>query len=110
MRILTTCRSLDTALLSGAGIGPAEDAFDLAVDETCTHIPDPAAEPRSDRCEECGSPSSLRLCTACGHVGCCESQRGHGRAHALTADHPVIKSLPLGSRAFTWCYACKDYV
>ena len=38
---------------------------------TCTHIPDRAAEPRSDRCDECGSRSSLRLCTTCGHFTWC---------------------------------------
>ncbi len=77
---------------------------------TCTHVPTDVAAPRSDRCEECGSRHSLRLCATCGHVGCCESQRGDARAHALGSDHPVIKSVPLGQRSFTWCYACRDYV
>lgn len=76
----------------------------------CTHVPEVVAQPVSDRCEECGSGSSLRLCATCGHVGCCESQLGHGQAHALGAAHPVIKSLPLGPRAFTWCYDCRGYV
>jgi uncharacterized UBP type Zn finger protein len=76
----------------------------------CPHVPERIAEPRADRCEECGSDHSLRLCTTCGHVGCCESQAGHGRAHALGEHHPVIKSLPLGDRAFTWCYEENEYV
>jgi uncharacterized UBP type Zn finger protein len=77
---------------------------------SCTHVPDATAQPIADRCQECGSASSLRLCATCGHVGCCESQRGHGRAHALGESHPVIRSLPLTSRSFTWCYDCGAYV
>lgn len=76
----------------------------------CEHVPGDPAAPRADRCEECGSRSSLRLCATCGHVGCCESQLGHGREHALSAAHPVILSLPVSQRSFTWCYEHKDYV
>jgi len=76
----------------------------------CEHVPATPAAPLSDRCEECGSGHSLRLCATCGHVGCCESQRGHGRAHALGAGHPVILSLPLSARSFTWCYEHRGYV
>jgi uncharacterized UBP type Zn finger protein len=49
------------------------------------------------------------MCSSCGHVGCCESQAGHARRHALSADHPVIVSLPLGY-GFTWCYVENTYV
>ncbi|MBI2324836.1 MAG: UBP-type zinc finger domain-containing protein [Chloroflexi bacterium] len=76
----------------------------------CEHVPARITEPRSESCEECGSRHSLRLCSTCGHVGCCESQRGDARAHALGEEHPVVKSLPLGDRSFTWCYACNAYV
>ena len=76
----------------------------------CAHLPATTAAQRADGCEECDSRTSLRLCATCGHVGCCESQRSHGRAHALAEGHHVIKSLPLGDRSFTWCYACDDYV
>ena len=69
----------------------------------------PIARGRS-RCEACGATSSLRLCTECGHVGCCESQQSHGRRHALGEGHPVIKSLPLAKSSFTWCYTCDRYV
>jgi hypothetical protein len=76
----------------------------------CEHVPDVVAAPRSDTCEGgCGSRVSLRLCATCGRVGCCESQAGHARAHALGEDHPVIMSLPLGA-GFTWCYVEKVYV
>lgn len=75
----------------------------------CPHAPADTAAPKSDRCEECGSRVSLRLCAHCGHVGCCESQAGHARAHALGEDHPVIYSIPAG-RGFIWCYAEDRYV
>ncbi len=76
----------------------------------CTHFDGTVAEPRSDRCEGCGSTFNLRVCTACGHVGCCESQKGHNTKHAKSAGHPIIKSLPLGAGSFTWCYDCNAYV
>jgi uncharacterized UBP type Zn finger protein len=76
---------------------------------TCPHAPTETAAPSGDRCEECGSRFSLRLCAHCGHVGCCESQAGHARAHALSGDHPVIHSMPVG-HGFTWCYAERRYV
>ncbi|MBI4214005.1 MAG: UBP-type zinc finger domain-containing protein [Chloroflexi bacterium] len=79
-------------------------------ESTCTHAPQTIAAPSGAVCEECGSQFSLRLCTECGHVGCCESQAGHARQHALTHHHPVIKSLPLSDEHFTWCYECNRYV
>jgi uncharacterized UBP type Zn finger protein len=75
----------------------------------CAHVPDSIAAPSGNACEECGSTHSLRMCATCGHVGCCESQAGHARAHALGQDHPVILSMPVG-RGFTWCYVENEYV
>lgn len=77
--------------------------------ETCDHVPGAIPEPRTSQCQECGSRFNLRLCATCGHVGCCESQAGHARAHALTASHPVIYSMPAG-HGFTWCYVENRYV
>ena len=73
----------------------------------CAHAPETSAAPLAMACQECGSRFSLRLCATCGHVGCCESQGGHARAHALGEGHPVIEQLPSG---FTWCYAERRYV
>jgi uncharacterized UBP type Zn finger protein len=75
----------------------------------CEHAPDVVATPNGTVCEECGSTYNLRLCAQCGHVGCCESQAGHGRAHASGANHPVILEMPAG-KGFTWCYAERRYV
>jgi CPA1 family monovalent cation:H+ antiporter len=77
---------------------------------SCSHFDGKIAQPRTETCEECGSKFNLRVCTACGHVGCCESQQGHNTAHAKAADHPVIKSLPMGEGHFTWCYRCNAYI
>jgi uncharacterized UBP type Zn finger protein len=75
----------------------------------CAHVPETTAEPSGNRCEECGSTFNLRLCATCGHVGCCESQAGDARRHALAQGHPVIHSMPVG-RGFTWCYEDNRYV
>lgn len=75
----------------------------------CKHAPDVIATPSGDVCEECGSTFNLRLCAACGHVGCCESQAGDARAHALGEGHPVIIQMPAGM-GFTWCYTENRYV
>ena len=76
----------------------------------CTHVPEKIAEPRADACEDCGSAFSLRVCTECGNVSCCESQLGHNRQHAAETGHKVIKSMPLTAHSFTWCYDCYRYV
>ena len=75
----------------------------------CAHAPEVIASPSGDRCEECGSDNRLRLCATCGHVGCCESQAGDARAHALAANHPVILQITDGT-GFAWCYAENGYV
>ncbi len=75
----------------------------------CSHITENLAAPSGARCEECGSGYSLRMCATCGHVGCCESQAGHARAHAHTEDHPVIVSVPIDT-GFKWCYRENAYV
>ncbi len=68
-----------------------------------------AVEPESDVCQECGQAESLRVCTTCGHVGCCDSSEGHARDHFEETGHEVIKSVPQGG-GFTWCYVCDEYL
>lgn len=76
----------------------------------CPHFDGATVPPRADRCEGCGSTFNLRVCTTCGHVGCCESQQGHNTRHSKESGHPVIKSLPVGEGHFTWCYQCRKYI
>jgi CPA1 family monovalent cation:H+ antiporter len=46
----------------------------------------------------------LRLCLACGHVGCCDSSVGkHAAAHFRESEHPVMRSIEPGE-GWRWCY------
>jgi Na+/H+ antiporter len=46
----------------------------------------------------------LRMCLACGHVGCCDSSPNkHADAHFRDSDHPVMRSIELGE-AWRWCF------
>jgi len=69
----------------------------------------PPADPPDDPvCEECvrdGTPwVALRMCLACGHVGCCDSSRSrHATAHFHDTEHPVIQSAEPGER-WRWCF------
>ncbi|MGH2358576.1 MAG: UBP-type zinc finger domain-containing protein [Candidatus Limnocylindria bacterium] len=75
----------------------------------CPHLPESAPDPVSDACKECGQRFSLRMCGTCGHVGCCETSRGHARDHARAANRPIIYSMPVG-RGFAQCYVEHRYV
>jgi CPA1 family monovalent cation:H+ antiporter len=77
---------------------------------SCPHFDGTTKAPRGQACESCGSTFNLRVCTTCGHVGCCESQQGHNTKHAKESGHAVIKSMPVGDGHFTWCYECKRYL
>jgi uncharacterized UBP type Zn finger protein len=62
----------------------------------------------TEGCIEClqmGSPwVHLRICLACGHVGCCDdSPMRHATAHFRATKHPVIKSFEPGE-TWGWCY------
>ena len=64
--------------------------------------------PSAAGCTEClrrgDSWVHLRMCTTCGHVGCCDSSPGrHAARHADTDDHPVMCSLEPGEH-WGWCY------
>lgn len=76
---------------------------------TCSHIsrvvPQP---PRTQGCEEClkigASWVHLRLCLACGHVGCCDSSSNrHATKHYYATNHPIVASWEPGER-WAWCY------
>jgi CPA1 family monovalent cation:H+ antiporter len=78
---------------------------------TCPHVAELGAEPEPrtpNGCEECLAQGSrwvhLRLCLACGHVGCCDSSPNrHATAHYAAAGHPVIRSYQPGED-WRWCY------
>jgi len=61
-----------------------------------------------DGCEECLKTGDewvhLRLCMACGHVGCCDdSKNKHATKHFRATKHPIIRSLEPGE-SWYWCY------
>jgi tellurite resistance protein TerC len=70
--------------------------------------------PDDNGCTECKALGetwvSLRMCTTCGHVGCCESSRyKHAEKHFHATAHPIIRSLEPGER-WRWCYVDKGIV
>jgi len=59
-------------------------------------------------CEECletgGEWVHLRMCRACGKVGCCDnSPNRHATAHFRESGHPLIRSAE-PDEEWNWCY------
>jgi len=80
----------------------------------CTHLDQVRdVTPRTPNgCEECLKTGSrwvhLRLCLACGHVGCCDSSPNrHARKHAQTPGHAIVQSFEPGE---DWRYCFVDDV
>jgi uncharacterized UBP type Zn finger protein len=76
----------------------------------CDHFNEiTAVEPSTDEgCEDClrtgGRWVHLRLCMACGHVGCCDSSPNrHATKHNHDSGHPVVASFERGE-AWMYCY------
>lgn len=83
------------------------------MDET-SDVFDPTVPPSGPGCVEClrtgGWWLHLRRCTACGHVGCCDSSPSrHASAHAHETGHPVAQSFEPGESWF-WDYAAQRVV
>ena len=76
---------------------------------TCTHLASITdVIPSSVGCEDClaigGRWVHLRVCQACGHVGCCDSSPNrHATAHHHASAHPIVRSYEPGEEWF-WCY------
>jgi uncharacterized UBP type Zn finger protein len=80
---------------------------------TCEHAPStgtaepPASTPEG--CTDCLAAGEhvwahLRLCLACGNVGCCDSSpHRHATAHHRQTGHPVMRSFEPGEH-WRWCY------
>jgi len=81
------------------------------VSDGCTHLDTIVYTELPDRiqgCEDClrigGRWLHLRMCTNCGHIGCCDSSPNrHATAHVHATGHPVIRSAEPGEDWF-WCY------
>ena len=87
----------------------------ISLRNVCSHLADDNGEniiPKTKGCEECEKEHAewiaLRLCIACGHVGCCDSSKGmHATKHFVNTKHPVIVALP--DKQWKWCYVDKIY-
>jgi Zn-finger in ubiquitin-hydrolases and other protein len=71
---------------------------DPSLDEYLTpeHVRD--VQPSALGCEDClkigGRWVHLRICTECGHVGCCDnSPNRHATKHFHATQHPIIRSF-----------------
>lgn len=79
------------------------------VPDPCTHLDQiKDVTPSADGCGDClrigDTWVHLRLCTACGHVGCCDSSKNrHATQHFHETTHPIVKSLEPGEHWY-WCY------
>ena len=75
----------------------------------CTHLDQIRdVKPQTRGCEECLKSEDqwvqLRMCLACGHVGCCDSTKGkHATAHFDATGHPIMRSIEPGQN-WKWCY------
>lgn len=76
---------------------------------SCSHLDQiQSIEATSDGCEECLAVGDrwvhLRLCLACGHVGCCDSSKNkHATKHFHATGHALIRSFEPGE-TWGWCY------
>ncbi len=81
--------------------------------KACKHLEEAgrrphAVHPSGHGCKECLEMGAdwvhLRLCLACGHVGCCDnSPNRHATKHFHQSKHPVIRSFEPGE-AWAYCY------
>jgi CPA1 family monovalent cation:H+ antiporter len=79
--------------------------------DACEHLADAQSTPTPntpDGCEECLQEGHrwvhLRICMACGHVGCCSSSpHQHSVRHFEETGHPVMRSFEPGE-AWRWCF------
>ena len=82
---------------------------EVMYEKRCEHMkegPPPAAA--SEGCAECLAAGRtwvhLRICRACGHVGCCDSSEGKdATGHFKETGHPVMQSFEPGED-WGWCY------
>jgi uncharacterized UBP type Zn finger protein len=79
----------------------------------CTHL-DTVHDVKSSKvgCEDCLKIGDtwvhLRLCTECGHMGCCDSSKNkHATAHFHAVAHPIVASAEPGE---DWLYCYLDDV
>jgi len=80
------------------------------MDVGCTHLDQirDVTPNTPEGCEECLQSGDdwvhLRLCLACGHVGCCDqSPNRHATKHFHRTRHAIVRSLE-PDEDWGWCY------
>jgi CPA1 family monovalent cation:H+ antiporter len=95
---------LESAEEGGGGEGLSQPGG--VCDHLTAAMPSPVPDgPSCDGCEREGTtPVHLRMCLACGNVGCCDSSAGrHASRHFKETGHPVVRSIEPGEE-WRWCY------
>ena len=84
------------------------------MEEMCSHmeVANSLMKESSNVCEDCIGEGTkwvqLRLCLACGNIGCCDSSIGrHATKHFEESKHPVMTDFP--ARTWKWCYVDRQY-
>jgi hypothetical protein len=77
--------------------------------DQCTHLDQIVdVSPSGDGCLECLEMGDwwvhLRMCSTCGHVGCCDNSKNqHATKHSHSTGHAIIRSFEPGE-GWYWCY------
>jgi uncharacterized UBP type Zn finger protein len=75
----------------------------------CTHLDQiKDVAPSGNGCVECLQSGDtwvhLRMCSTCGHIGCCDNSKNrHATKHFRATGHPIIRSYEPGEDWF-YCY------
>lgn len=98
-----------SSVLPRRAIGGYRYVEQVTMVASCPHLDGAtAAVPRSNVCDDCVALGDewvhLRMCLACGYVGCCDdSKNRHTTAHVHETGHPAIASLEPGED-WRYCY------
>jgi hypothetical protein len=83
--------------------------------DTCRHVGTiRTVTPSARGCEDCLREGSawfhLRICRACGHVGCCDQSPGqHATKHFLASGHPIIEGYD-PPEGWGWCFVDEGFI
>ena len=110
--LLCAALALAGTLVAVATLDASETAAasdDASATPVCAHAAAIAEVPaRTAGCEACARTGDtwvhLRVCVACGYVGCCDSSKNrHATRHFWASRHPIVRSLEPGED-WRWCY------
>jgi len=115
LRRVLEALDIEESMLEALDNRPTTGEGDLRTPEatavSCEHLrhaPEDTSPSTTRGCEQClidgTSWVHLRMCLACGYVGCCDSSPGrHSGAHFEASRHAVMRSFEPGE-AWRWCF------